>query len=150
MKWDIWILTKSLIENFDSKIDRSYHRFLTEKIFPAIAKKLELSGDFTYEDLYFEFLERFAKTLEIEHLRVYDYKEFIDLINLSQVTTRFKKIQNQNVVGEILNFIHNVKSEILKSDNVKQSTQQHSDSLNTRKLNDFELFIAKAAIVLIN
>lgn len=148
-------LPKKLIEKFDSKIDRPFDRFLIEKVLPNIAKKLGLPNDFTYESLYFEFLERFAKMLEIEHLRVYEYDEFIDLINLSQITTRFKKIKNQNFVDEIKNFIDTMKSEVLRT-NIgeqgasEQETEKNSDSLNTKELTELEMFIAKAAIVLIN
>lgn len=142
-------LPESLIKKFDPKIDRPYHRFLIEKVLPNIAKKLDLPSEFTYESLYFEILERFAKMLELEHLKVYDYNEFIDLINLSQITTRFKKIQNQNFVDEIKNFVANMKSELLKSDN-DDVAQKDKDSLNTKELNEFEMLIAKAAIVLIN
>ncbi len=51
------------------------YRFYTEHIFPQLAEKFELGGDWDYRDLYLMILEQLAGKLRIPRLQIYTAEE---------------------------------------------------------------------------
>jgi len=51
------------------------YRVFTEKIFPELAKKLKLDGDWDYKDLYLAVLEEWAKDLGLNRFQIYTPEE---------------------------------------------------------------------------
>lgn len=58
----------------------SGYRAFTEKIFPALAKKLKLASDWDYRDLYAAMLEACAEKMKLETFCVYTAEEIVEKI----------------------------------------------------------------------
>lgn len=66
---------KNATKNYKSK-----ERFICEELIPLVAKKLKLSKEAKYKEIYITLLERAAKALDVERFKVYKLKAFKEAI----------------------------------------------------------------------
>lgn len=64
------------------------YRFYTEKVFPALAKKLKLKEGWNYRDLYVMILEELALKLKIFRYRVYTAEELVKEIHKALIKSK--------------------------------------------------------------
>lgn len=64
------------------------YRFYTEKVFPALAKKLRLKEGWDYRDLYVMVLEELALKLKIFRYRVYTAEELVKEIHKTLIKSK--------------------------------------------------------------
>lgn len=99
---------KAIEEIFFDKLDtinlndfknNSKYRVLFEEIIPKLAIELGLSSNFSYVDFLINFLEKEAKYMNLEILKIYSLKELVKEIKrhnirLDENTTRGKKLND--------------------------------------------------------
>lgn len=69
-----WLL-EACLDGEEKKMQKGFRGY-TEKLFPLLAKKLKLSPDWDYRELYLRILEELAVKLKIFRYRVYTEGEF--------------------------------------------------------------------------
>jgi NTE family protein len=67
---------KGILKQYSSK-----DRIICEELIPLVAKKMRLSKNASYRDIYFVLLERLAEKVAVEKLKVYTLKSFKEAIH---------------------------------------------------------------------
>lgn len=74
-----------LFEQLDAEEQAHYsgYRAFTEELFPALARRLRLSPDWDYKDLYLAILETWAKELKLNKMHIYAPEEIAQAVRFN-------------------------------------------------------------------
>lgn len=74
-----------LFEQLDAEEQAHYsgYRAFTEELFPALARRLRLSPDWDYKDLYLAILETWAKELKLNKMHIYTPEEIAQAVRFN-------------------------------------------------------------------
>ena len=67
----------------EKQMHDSGYRAFTEELFPALARRLNLSSDWDYKDLYLAILETWAKELKLNKMHIYTTEEIVQAVRFN-------------------------------------------------------------------